>query len=186
MNTIDSISTQIIARLPGNEAVVLKERHEPGKELQQQKALDELRQTDAEVRNHEREHVQQAAGNVVSGPQYKYVIGPDGKAYAVGAEVRVDLSPVPGNPEATMRKAEALRKAALSPGDPSSQDLAVAMAASQLGLKAAQQVKEEARQDDNKPLENIYEKKNINDSYLFGKNTEQTQEAYTHDLEISA
>jgi hypothetical protein len=60
-------------------------------------------------------------------PHTGYIVqlstGPDGKQYAVGGEVPIDLSPVSGNPQATVQKAETIQRAALAPADPSGPDL---------------------------------------------------------------
>jgi len=53
------------------------------------------------------------------------MIGPDGKKYAVGGHVNIDTGAIPNDPEATIRKAKAIRSAALAPANPSSQDRSV-------------------------------------------------------------
>ena len=88
--------------------------------------LREMRERDRDVRMHERKHLA-AAGDLARGaPRYHYQIGPDGKPYAVGGQVQIDTSAVPGDAEATARKGERIRHAALAPGQPSGPDLAVA------------------------------------------------------------
>jgi len=79
-----------------------------------------------------------AAGGayVHGGASYSYERGPDGKEYAVGGEVGIDVSPVPNNPSATIRKMETVRAAALAPSDPSAADLSVASEATQIEAKA--------------------------------------------------
>ena len=97
---------------------------------------------DARVRAHEAAHVAAAGPYATSGPQYQRVIGPGGRAYAVGGHVSVDLEPVPGNPEATLRKARALQRAAFAPGQPSSADMRVAAEAYRLEQEAQQEIRE--------------------------------------------
>ncbi|MDG9671100.1 putative metalloprotease CJM1_0395 family protein [Hahella sp. CR1] len=98
-------------------------------------AISQLSQRDLEVRQHEQAHV--AVGGLYAGaPQYSYSRGPDGRSYAVGGEVPIDVSSVPGNPEATIRKMEQVRRAALAPAEPSSQDRSVAARATQAILQA--------------------------------------------------
>lgn len=75
--------------------------------------------------------------------RYTYAVGPDGRRYTVGGEIKVDLQPVPGNPEATMRKARLARLAALGPGSPSSADMKVASDAYRLEMEAQKAIKEE-------------------------------------------
>jgi hypothetical protein len=101
-----------------------------------------LASADARVRAHEAAHVAAAGPYATSGPQYQRVIGPGGRAYAVGGHVSVDLEPVPGNPEATLRKARALQRAAFAPGQPSSADMRVAAEAYRLEQEAQQEIRE--------------------------------------------
>ncbi len=94
--------------------------------------IDDLKRGDQEVKRHETAH-QAAAGPYAQGsPSYEYKRGPDGRRYAIGGEVLVDISPVPGDPQATIDKMQKIRKAALAPRHPSEQDLAVAKQVSQM------------------------------------------------------
>lgn len=97
--------------------------------------IQELAARDREVRAHEQAHAA-AAGQYGSSPTYSFVRGPDGVSYAVGGSVDVDTSPIPGDPEATLRKAQQLRRAANAPAEPSSQDGRVAAQAAQMEMEA--------------------------------------------------
>ena len=97
----------------------------------------ELQATDAEVRAHEHAHVAALGKGVIS---YDTVIGPDGRSYAVGGGVPVDLAPVPGDPEATLRKAKAAIQAAYAVSEPSGADLNVAAEAYQLEIAAQHEI----------------------------------------------
>ena len=99
-----------------------------------------LRRRDAQVRAHERAHLAAAGGVARGGANYQYVIGPDGRLYAVGGEVQIDTSAVPDDPEATITKAQTIRRAALAPANPSGQDRAVAAAAAQMEAAARQEL----------------------------------------------
>lgn len=101
-----------------------------------QQVINQLKARDAEVRAHEQAHLAAAGGLATGGASYVYQTGPDGKRYAVGGEVGIDTSPVAGDPEATMQKAQAIRRAALAPAEPSSQDMRVASAATQMEAQA--------------------------------------------------
>lgn len=90
---------------------------------------------DAEVRTHEQAHAN-AGGSLAGAPSYTYERGPNGQRYAVGGEVSIDVSPVAGDPEATIRKMEKVRRAALAPAEPSPQDRSVAATASQQAAQA--------------------------------------------------
>lgn len=121
-----------------------QERRRQQQELAQ---LSELKVRDREVRNHERAHVV-VGGQYAGAPTYTYTRGPNGQLYATGGEVPIDTAPVPGNPAATLAKAEQVRRAALAPKDPSAVDRRIAAeAASQASQARAElaQVAAEAR-----------------------------------------
>ncbi len=94
-------------------------------------ALNRLKEADAAVRAHEAAHVAAGGSHVRGGATYTYETGPDGRQYAVAGEVQIDVSPVKGNPQATIQKMATVRAAALAPSDPSAADRAVAAAAAQ-------------------------------------------------------
>ncbi len=100
-----------------------------------QEQVSKLKERDREVRAHEQAHM--AAGGPHAGSaSYSYETGPDGREYAVGGEVSVDLSPVAGDPQATIAKMQQIRRAALAPAQPSSQDRQVATQAARIEAKA--------------------------------------------------
>ena len=102
----------------------------------QQQVVQQLAARDREVRLHEQAHLAAAGPYARGGPTYTYQKGPDGKNYAIGGEVQIDTAPVPDDPEATVRKAQVVRAAALAPAEPSSQDRAVAAAATKMEQQA--------------------------------------------------
>ena len=75
--------------------------------------LSKLKQRDREVKAHEQAHISAGGQYVRSGARYEYEKGPDGRNYAVGGEVSIDTSKVPGDPEATARKMQVIRRAAM-------------------------------------------------------------------------
>ena len=101
----------------------------------------ELSKRDQAVRTHERAHAS-VAGAHGGSPQFQYQRGPDGVIYAVAGSVSVDLSPVADNPQATLAKAQTIRRAALAPADPSVADRAVAAQASAMAADAAVAIRE--------------------------------------------
>ena len=103
---------------------------------EQENVVAQLAEIDRRVRAHEQAHLAAAGGYARGAPTYSYVTGPDGKLYAVGGEVSIDSSHVPGNPEATIEKARVVEAAASAPADPSSQDRQVAAAAAQMETNA--------------------------------------------------
>lgn len=98
--------------------------------------IRQLKLIDAEVRQHERAHVAAAGILIRRGAQFAFVTGPDGQRYAVGGEVQIDTSGVPDDPEATIRQAQNIRRAALAPRQPSQQDRSVAARASRMEFEA--------------------------------------------------
>lgn len=104
-------------------------------ESAEQRKLAELKKRDAEVRSHEQAHAS-AGGDLAAAPSYEFELGPDGKQYAVGGEVNIDLAMVPGDPQATIVKMQKVRAAALAPADPSSADRSVASEATKRILQA--------------------------------------------------
>ena len=112
------------------------------RETTTQRALESLRQRDQEVRLHEQAHLLAAGPYAKGAPSYTYQTGPDGQRYAVGGEVPIDLSAVPGDPQATLQKALTIRRAALAPTDPSETDQAVAAQATALAAQAQQKLLE--------------------------------------------
>ena len=112
---------------------------------EEQAVVAELRQTDRQVRAHEQAHLA-AAGGLAKGVSFTYVTGPDGQQYAVGGEVSIDTSPVGGDPEATIRKAQQVRAAANAPANPSSQDRQVAAQAGQMEQAARVELAQHERE----------------------------------------
>ncbi|WP_440029226.1 putative metalloprotease CJM1_0395 family protein [Chromobacterium amazonense] len=103
----------------------------------QQKEVTELKARDTDVRRHEAAH-QAAGGSLAGAASFTYEQGPDGKQYAIGGEVPIQLSRG-STPQQTIQNAETVRAAALAPADPSGQDRAVAAEAAQVEQQARQQ-----------------------------------------------
>ncbi len=102
----------------------------------EQAYANELKAIDREVRAHEAAHAA-TGGGLAGRPTYEFVTGPDGVRYAVSGSVKIDTSAVGGDPSATIRKLETVRRAALAPAKPSGQDRSVA-AQAEAGIRAAQ------------------------------------------------
>jgi hypothetical protein len=102
--------------------------------------VEELREKERDVRARE-QAVRAAAGTLsTGGANYSYQVGPDGRLYVVKSDVQFNTSEVPGDPEATLHKAEQLRRAALAPGELSPQDRAVAAMAAIMAAHARQEM----------------------------------------------
>jgi hypothetical protein len=104
-----------------------------------------LAQRDQEVKTHEQAHVA-ASGGLAGSPKYEYQTGPDGRQYAVGGQVSISRGGS-SNTDQALREAEAVKRGATAPAQPSSQDLAVAARADadiqELKAKKAQEEREE-------------------------------------------
>ncbi|MDT8405975.1 MAG: putative metalloprotease CJM1_0395 family protein [Methylococcales bacterium] len=106
----------------------------------EQQQVQKLAARDREVRTHEQAHLSASGGLAMGGASFSFQTGPDGQRYAVGGEVSIDTSEVPGDPRATLQKADTIRRAALAPAQPSSQDFRVAAKASQMAARARQEL----------------------------------------------
>lgn len=105
-----------------------------------------LQLRDREVRAHEAAHA--AAGGANAGsPKYTFERGPDGRTYATGGEVSIDISPIPGDPQATLQKAQQVRAAALAPAQPSGQDMKVAQKAQAMAADARIDISRQMAED---------------------------------------
>ena len=91
---------------------------------------------DSEVRRHETAHAR-TGGPFAGAPSYSTITGPDGRAYAVGGQVPIDVAPLDGDPEATIAKMEQVKAAALAPAEPSAADRGIAALADAQRQQAA-------------------------------------------------
>lgn len=137
---------------PNQETSEAEQQNRPGarQELSddERQQVKELAARDREVKAHEMAH--KAAGGGIAGPvSYEFTTGPDGKRYASGGEVSIDTSKVPGDPQATLLKANRIRAAALAPAEPSGQDRKVAAQAARMAAEARMEVAQQTRQNDN-------------------------------------
>ena len=114
---------------------------------EEQRAIDELKARDREVRRHETAHAR-AGGEYAGTPHYNTVRGPDGRSYAVGGTTPIDVSPVAGNPEATIEKMQTVKRAALAPAEPSDQDRAIAGRAEAEEAKARNELRQQKAAED--------------------------------------
>lgn len=146
--TEKSFNTESFSRPQG-----LKSASSQGLSPEAEQQVKELKQRDAEVRQHEQAHLAVAGSYAKGGTKFEYKTGPDGKRYAIGGEVGIDTTTIANDPAATIKKAQTIKKAALAPAEPSDQDYRVAAQAQQMELKARQELaaeKTEAAQDYNR------------------------------------
>lgn len=107
---------------------------------QEEKEVRRLKQRHQEVTRHEEAHYRTAGRYALGRPTYEYADAPDGKRYRVGGEVRIDTAEE-ADPEKTLEKAKVVKKAALAPADPSTQDRRIAAQADQMMRKAEQEIR---------------------------------------------
>ncbi len=132
----DQEESRVLAKKPPvDENQQRKQKAQKQQQEAEQKVIEQLSSRDREVRAHEQAHAA-VGGQYAGSPTYTYQRGPDGVSYAVGGEVQIDTSPIPGDPEATLRKAEQIARAASAPSDPSGQDRAVAAQAAKMAQQA--------------------------------------------------
>ena len=110
----------------------------PERDLELAAAASRLKAIERDVIAHEAAH-KSAGGPYAGAISYRYITGPDGKSYIVGGEVPIS-APGGNTPEETLRIMEQVKKAALSPGAPSGQDMRVAAAASAASAKARAEI----------------------------------------------
>ena len=161
------MAPQILRPSPGESAgpaPVLSPGHEEMRDLQQaakpqparppgfrpltddeKRKLEHLETRDREVRAHEQAHLGQGGSLVRGGAHFDYEMGPDGRRYAVGGEVHIDVSEVQGDPEETIEKMGRVRQAALAPASPSQQDRLVAAEAARTEQRARAELREQER-----------------------------------------
>ncbi len=150
------VSSRAIARRPAFEVAPAPEprRRDPdrvelsaaacddGRCDSDQQEIQQLRSQDRQVHAHEPAH--KAAAGAHAGPvSYTYTTGPDGRRYAVAGEVPIDVSPVEGDPDATILKMQQVRSAALAPAEPSAADRQVAAKAQQIERQAQAEKRQE-------------------------------------------
>ncbi|RXS43566.1 hypothetical protein EST55_05820 [Idiomarina sp. 29L] len=134
----------------GEEKADATEEKKPnGQQLDEQELekVDELKSRDQEVRVHEQAHAA-VGGQYAGSPSYEYERGPDGKSYAVGGEVQIDVSPVQGDPQATIQKMQVVRRAALAPAQPSAADRSIAADAANKATQARAELAKQQVQDE--------------------------------------
>ncbi|WP_350635089.1 putative metalloprotease CJM1_0395 family protein [Pseudoalteromonas sp. GW168-MNA-CIBAN-0100] len=131
-----------------SETIEKKESEQEELQLEQeQQQITELKARDTEVRIHEQAHAS-VGGQHAGSPSYEYQRGPDGTNYAVGGEVQIDVSEIPGDPQATIDKMQTVRAAALAPAEPSGADLSIAADATQKLAAAQAELAQPEKEDD--------------------------------------
>lgn len=115
-----------------------------GEELSddEQRVVEKLKQRDREVRAHEQTHLANAGQFAAGGPSFTYQRGPDGNQYAIGGEVHIDINKE-RSPEETIRKMQAVRRAALAPASPSGTDRTIAAAAARKEAEAKLELRQQ-------------------------------------------
>jgi len=127
-----------------------------------------LQATDTAVKAHERAHISAGAGVILSGANFVYQKGPDERLYAVGGEVAIDTASE-NEPEATVKKMQIVRAAALAPSDPSPTDYQVAATASMLQMQARLEMARAMQTELLSKAKEAYQANNTADDNSFSK-----------------
>ncbi|MEA3348394.1 MAG: putative metalloprotease CJM1_0395 family protein [Pseudomonadota bacterium] len=143
----------------------------------EQRQVDQLKRRDAEVKAHERAHIAAGGPYVSGGASYEYERGPDNQNYAVGGEVSIDVS-AENTPEATIRKMQIVKRAALAPRDPSGQDRSVAAQAVQTEARARIELQKERSAESDEKDEKISSQKDTANTSADNRLAQQATAAY--------
>ena len=157
----------------GAKSVPVSENKSQTDELskEQQEAVARLKKTDQEVRAHEAAH-KNTGGQYAGNASFSFSVGPDGKRYAVGGEVSIDIAPIKDDPEATLAKLDVVIAAALAPAKPSAQDRKVAAAAVAARNTAQAELLEKKRseQDEQNQLNSSFDVNDFGDTPINSAN----------------
>ena len=126
-------------KILGNKDEKSKEKGELSEE--DKRKVEELKKIDKRVHAHEQAHLSAASSYARGGANYDYVTGPDGNRYANSGHVNLDTGREK-TPEATIRKANIIQKAALAPADPSPADREIAANAAKMAIDAQKELAE--------------------------------------------
>ena len=94
----------------------------------EEKTVRQLRDRNREVKAQERAHLASTGQYARGGPTYSFEQKSDGRRYAVGGEVPIDIS-AEKTPEETLQKMQAGKRIASAPAEPSPADRSIAAAA---------------------------------------------------------
>jgi hypothetical protein len=108
----------------------------------EEKMVRQLKERDQEVKAHEMAHLVSAGQYASGGPSYSYQQGPDGRRYAVGGEVPIDIGKEQ-TPEETIQKMQIVKRAAMAPANPSSADRSIAANAASTENQARRELQNE-------------------------------------------
>jgi hypothetical protein len=145
---IDSVNYDSVKQYERNNAANEKNDDKADLTNEEQEKIKTLNRIHTEVHLHEKAHISAAGGLARGGANYVYTTGPDGKQYAVGGEVHIDMS-VGNTPAQTIKKMQQVIRAALAPTDPSDQDYAVAASARRIMADAKLQKADETKTEQN-------------------------------------
>lgn len=142
----------------------------------ERREVEQLVRRDREVKAHEMAH-KAAAGSLATGAaSFDYAVGPDGKRYAVGGEVDIDISKQ-ADPATNLEKARTIRRAALAPSDPSAQDRRIAAQATRIEAEAHQELLQE-RSDSTTSSAEVSERMSEGDPSMTTRNSQRGLNLY--------
>jgi hypothetical protein len=109
-------------------------------EMRNEQTIRELAERDRRVRARQQATATAVGSLAPASASYTYQMGPDGRLYAVDGETPIDTTPVPGDPVATLRKAQQIEQAVFAPGESSPSDRRAAALAAAMAAKARQEL----------------------------------------------
>ena len=116
---LDAVDRQEEAQAYDKDDYFRSSKSENFDERDYERVVKRFEEADSQTRLHEQTH--SSASNITSTPQYDYQVGPDGKLYATGGEVRVDTS-IPKDEQAAQAKLDEIEDTASAPNNLSSAD----------------------------------------------------------------
>lgn len=116
---LDSIDKQEDAQKFDKDEYFRSSKSENFDQRDYERVVKRFEDADSQVRLHEQTHA--ASSNLTSTPKYDYQVGPDGKLYATGGEVRIDTS-IPDDEKAAQVKLDEIEDTASAPNNLSSAD----------------------------------------------------------------
>ena len=128
---------------------------------EEQKEVKELERIDSQIRRHELTQKAIAGSYARGSVSFDYVTGPDGKKYAKEGHIKIDTRPIPNNPEATIRKARALRSVGLTSTNTSSQSRSVYAEITKIEREARIELMTEQRKVTDSTAKVTFEEKTI-------------------------
>ncbi len=120
---------------------------------EEQKEIEKIRKNGRNIKRQELVYRAIVGNHVKGAASFEYDLGPDGIKYAVAGHTTIDTRPVINNPEASIRKAQAIKRTKL--------DRSVAVEVEKMEREARLEIKEEQRKESDETTKVTNEKGSI-------------------------